>query len=54
MPVASHVNNKWLDQKNNPYWRSPESWLDMPLSTVTEIWALGSIGSLQLTTLPLQ
>ncbi|MCJ1245365.1 hypothetical protein MMC30_002569 [Trapelia coarctata] len=45
--IASHVDNEWLDQKNNPYWRSPESWLDMPLTPATEIWALGSIvGSL--------
>jgi len=48
-PLASHVDNEWLDQKNNPYWRSAESWLDLPLSPATEIWALGSIVCLPVT-----
>ncbi|MCJ1396795.1 hypothetical protein MMC18_009687 [Xylographa bjoerkii] len=47
--TASDVSNEWSDQKDNIFWRSPESWLEMPLTPAVEIWALGAIiGSLLL------
>ncbi|MCJ1385824.1 hypothetical protein MMC17_008948 [Xylographa soralifera] len=47
--TASDVSNDWSDQKDNLLWRSPESWLGMPLTPAVEIWAIGAIiGSLLL------
>ena len=45
MDIAQESEIGWDDQKDNPYWRSPESWLGMPLTPVAEVWSLGAIVS---------
>ncbi|MCJ1319849.1 hypothetical protein MMC15_005185 [Xylographa vitiligo] len=35
--TASDVSNKWSDQKDNLLWRSPESWLGIPLTPAVEV-----------------
>jgi hypothetical protein len=43
IPTASQRDEDRHRMITNPYWRSPESWIEMPWGTPADIWSFGAV-----------